>query len=152
VNRRASLTEGGYLLAKAHQISGRVFARLLRQTSGASINPAQGRILFALWKEGGISAKSLARETALEPSTLTSMLDRLEAAGFVRRVASTEDRRSLVVECTETGRALEKKYLAVSERMTALFYGDMKVEEIAFFEATLRRIVANLEEAEREQK
>ena len=77
--------EGGYLIAKAHQISGRIFARLLKEAGGTEINPAQGRVLFALWKVNGISITTLAKETALEPSTLTSMLDRLESAGFVRR-------------------------------------------------------------------
>ncbi len=90
--RRTS--QGGYLVAKAHQIGGRIFARLLKETGGTDINPAQGRILFALWKSEGMSVTALPEETALEPSTLTSMLDRLEAAGFARRAPSPADRRA----------------------------------------------------------
>jgi MarR family transcriptional regulator, organic hydroperoxide resistance regulator len=143
---------GGYLMAKAQQIAGRVFNRLLKDAGGGDINSAQGRILFALWRGGGMSITALARETALEPSTLTSMLDRLEAAGFLRRAASPEDRRSYLVECSAEGRALEAKYAAVSRRMTELFYGGLGASDIAAFEATLSRIVDNLEAAERELK
>jgi hypothetical protein len=48
MNARPS--EGGLLIAKVHQVGGRVFARLLRDEGSFPINPAQGRILFALWK------------------------------------------------------------------------------------------------------
>jgi DNA-binding MarR family transcriptional regulator len=99
-----------------------------------------------------MSISALAKETALEPSTLTSMLDRLEAAGFLRRAPSPEDRRSYLVECSAAGRSLEAKYAAVSRRMTELFYGSLRAGEIAAFEATLSRIVDNLEAAERELK
>jgi DNA-binding MarR family transcriptional regulator len=141
-------SEGGYLIAKAHQIGGRVFSRLLKEAGGMDINPSQGRILFALWKEKRMRIAELARETALEPSTLTSMLDRLEAAGLATRSPSIEDRRALVVECTAAGRALMSRYSSASEKMTELFYGDMKAEEIAAFESTLKRIVGNLSRAE----
>ena len=143
-------SKGGYLVAKVHQIGGRVFTRLLKEAGGGSINPAQGRILFALWKSKGMRIAELAKETALEPSTLTSMLDRLEAAGLVLRSPASDDRRAFVIECTAAGKALESRYASVSERMTALFYGGLGVKEIAAFEASLERIVSNLEAAERD--
>jgi MarR family transcriptional regulator, organic hydroperoxide resistance regulator len=141
-------SEGGYLVAKAHQIGGRVFNRLLKEAGDGTINPSQGRILFALWKGEGMRVADLAKETALEPSTLTSMLDRLEEAGLVKRSPSPDDRRALIVECAEDGRALMSRYASVSRRMTGLFYGDMGADEIAAFEAALKKIVANLSEAE----
>jgi DNA-binding MarR family transcriptional regulator len=105
---RKRASEGGYLVAKVHQVGGRVFARMLKESGGSPINPAQGRLLFALWKsKRGMSMTSLAAETALEPSTLTSMIDRLEAAGLAQRKASPTDRRALLVECTAASRKLE---------------------------------------------
>lgn len=95
-----------------------------------------------------MSISALSKETALEPSTLTSMLDRLEAAGFAGRVPSPTDRRALVVECTKAGQALEKRYSALSEDMTSIYYRGLSAKEIATFESTLRKIVSNLENAE----
>lgn len=144
-------SKGGYLVAKVHQIGGRVFNRLLKEAGGGAINPAQGRILFALWKSKGMRIAELAKETALEPSTLTSMLDRLEAAGLVLRAPASDDRRAFIIECTAAGKALESRYATLSERMTALFYAGLSVKEIAAFEASLERVVSNLEEAERDR-
>jgi len=142
-------SEGGLLVAKVHQVSGRVFARLLREEGSFPINPAQGRILFALWRAGNMPMAALARETALEPSTLTSMLDRLEDAGLVRRLPSKDDRRVTMVKRTEADRALEERYREVSDRMTELFYGSLGEVERKTFEKTLGRILDNLLEAER---
>lgn len=146
-------SEGGFLLAKVHQVSGRIFAKLLKREGDFPFNPAQGRILFALWRtEGALAMGELAKQTALEPSTLTSMLDRLETAGLLRRVPSESDRRVVLIERTAADRALEARYRGVSEHMTQLFYGDMTTTEIAAFERSLARILDNLNEAERELK
>ena len=97
---------GGFLIAQIHRLAGRVFARMLKGHQ-IDINPAQGRILFALWEEDGIPIRELARRTSLGKSTLTSMLDRLEAAGHITRRRSTDDRRAVLVERTEKDRAAQ---------------------------------------------
>ena len=96
-----------------------------------------------------MSLSALSKETALEPSSLTSMIDRLEASGLVRRAALPGDRRVAVIELGETGRALEAEYAAASELMDAIFYKGLGKAEIAAFESILRRILANLVEAEK---
>ena len=66
--------QAGFLIAKVRQVGERVFLRRLK-SSEIEINPAQGRIMFALWKQDGISIQELAKKTQLGNSTLTSMLD-----------------------------------------------------------------------------
>ncbi len=144
--------EGGFLIAKVHQVGGRIFARKLKEHGVEEINPAQGRILFALWREDEIPISELAKRTSLEKSTLTAMLDRLEASGFLERVRSEEDRRVILVRRTEKDKAWEKVYVEVSQDMTRLFYTGFSEPEIDVFEEYLRRILANLtafEEANR---
>jgi DNA-binding MarR family transcriptional regulator len=141
--------EGGFLIAKIHHVAGRIFARKLKEHGIEEINPAQGRILFVLWREDGIPINELARRTALEKSTLTTMLDRLEASGYLERVRSAEDRRAIFVRRTEKDRAGQRAYTAVSEQMNRLFYAGFSEEEIDRFEATLRRVLENLSGIER---
>ena len=145
------LRQGGFLMARIHQVSGRVFAGRLRG-AGIEINPAQGRILFALWQQDGIPIQTLKERTSLEKSTLTSMLDRLEEAGFVRRRPSLRDRRQILIERTDKDLALERAYTTVSREMTDLYYRGFGDEEIERFESYLRRIFENLERAEKEEK
>ncbi len=143
------LRQGGFLIAKVHQVSGRVFAAMLHR-AGIEINPAQGRILFALWQRDGIPIQTLKEKTSLEKSTLTGMLDRLEEAGLVRRRLSSRDRRQILIERTDKDRALERKYTAVSKDMAGLYYRGFSDEEIDRFESFLGRIFENLSAAERE--
>jgi len=141
--------KGGFLISKVHRLAGRVFARMLKD-HGIEINPAQGRILFVLWQEDGIPIRDLARRTALGKSTLTTMLDRLEAAGRVVRERAEADRRVILVKRTEKDRAAQAAYERVSASMTKLFYRGLAQEEVDRFERTLKRILANLTAAEAE--
>lgn len=136
--------EGGFLIAKIHQVSGRIFAKILKAYGVDQINPAQGRILFVLWKKDEIPISELAKKTQLSKSTLTSMLDRLEKAGHVTRVRPRKDRRTILLKLTEKDRRLQKIYSRVSDEMTDIFYREFSREEIDEFESYLKRILANL--------
>ncbi len=140
-------SEGGFLLSKVHQLMGRVFNRLLRE-HGIELNSAQGRILFVLWERDGIPITELAQATMLSKSTLTSMLDRLEEAGHLRREPSPEDRRVTLITLTERNRLLRDRYDQVSGEMTELFYEGFTPDEVATFVRGLRRILENLSSSE----
>ncbi len=140
-------SQAGFLMAKIRQVGERIFVRMSKQ-HGIEINPAQGRIMFALWKKDGIPINELAKKTQLKKSTLTSMLDRLEKIGFVRRQYSKTDRRKILIKRTKKDRVMEKKYIEVSEEMTRLFYKRFSRSQIDRFENDLERILDNLTEFE----
>lgn len=144
--------ESGFLIAKIHQLSGRILARKLKEHNLDEINPAQGRILFALWQSDEVSIQELSKKTSLGKSTLTSMLDRLEKAGYLTRVPSREDRRKILITLTEKDRPLQDIYLQVSREMTELFYHEFTAKEIDEFEAYLKRIFDNLTATETKTK
>ena len=56
--------------------------------------------------DGPMSAGQLAEATSLSSAAMTTLLDRLEAKGLVRRVRATTDRRKVLVEMTKRGRQL----------------------------------------------
>lgn len=140
--------QGGFLMAKIHQLSGRIFSRLLREAKVTELNPAQGRIMFVLWRHDGISIRRLAQETSLGKSTLTSMLDRLEGSGFIRRFPSKEDRREILLYRTEKDLSYQELYERVSDQMSAVYYANFSESEIAGFEGYLNRIFDNLKRLE----
>lgn len=140
--------QGGFLIAKIHQLAGRIFNRKLKQ-AGIELNPAQGRIMFVLWQTDRIPINELARRTSLGKSTLTSMLDRLESSGYISRVRNPKDRRVMLIERKAKDRTFERKYTEVSEAMTGLFYKDFAKHEIEQFERHLKVILANLTDYER---
>ncbi len=136
--------KGGFLIAKIHHLSGRILSRKLKEYNLDEINPAQGRILFVLWRSDSISIQELAKKTSLGKSTLTSMLDRLEKNGYITRIPSAEDRRKIIIKLTEKDRKLQNVYIQISKEMTELFYRGFTTKEIDRFEAFLKRIHNNL--------
>jgi DNA-binding MarR family transcriptional regulator len=139
--------QSGFLMAKIRQVSERIFLRKLKDY-GIEINPAQGRIMFALWQKDGIAINELVKKTKLEKSTLTSMLDRLEQMGYVKRQRSRKDRRKILICRTKKDKAMESKYVEVSQELTRLFYKGFSETQIDRFEQDLQRILNNLVEFE----
>jgi DNA-binding MarR family transcriptional regulator len=146
-----SQRQGGFLMAKIRQVGGRISEQMLKNY-GIEINSAQGRIMFALWQGDGISINELAKKTHLKKSTLTSMLDRLENMGYVRRQRSKKDRRIILIKRTNKDKNLESKYVDLSQKITKLFYKGFSKSEIDRFEDDLVRILDNLTVFEAKQK
>jgi DNA-binding MarR family transcriptional regulator len=136
-------SQAGFLMAKIRQVGERIFIRKLKQY-GIEINPAQGRIMFALWQKDGVAINELVQKTKLEKSTLTSMLDRLEEMGYVKRQRCRKDRRKILIRRTKKDKAMENKYVEVSQEMTKLYYGGFSADEINRFEQDLKHILNNL--------
>ncbi|MFX1320491.1 MAG: MarR family winged helix-turn-helix transcriptional regulator [Promethearchaeota archaeon] len=136
--------QGGFLISKIHQLSQRIFARILKDHKLDEFNPAQGRIMFVLWQKDNIPIHELVEKTQYSKSTLTSMLDNLEMAGFIKRVPSKKDRREILIALTEKNRLLQDKYVDVSREMGKLFYNKFSDEEIDDFENYLEKILENL--------
>lgn len=140
--------EAGILIAKIHQLSGRIFNQKLKNNKLDKLNPAQGRIMFVLWNKNSLPIHELSKETQLSKSTLTSMLDRLEEAGYIKRTPSKKDRRKIIINLIKVDKEFERNYIKVSNEMLDLFYNDFSEEEIDRFESFLKRLLNNLVEFE----
>jgi DNA-binding MarR family transcriptional regulator len=64
------------------------------------LNRTDMRCLDVIQREGPVSAGRLADETGLTTGAITTVLDRLERAGYARRVRDADDRRRVLVELT----------------------------------------------------
>lgn len=94
----------------------RVYKPLL---DGLGLTYPQYLVLNVLWREDGQTVGGIAEKLALESSTLTPLLKRLEAAGLVRRTRNPENERQVVVALTEAGRALRSRAGCVGESLLA---------------------------------
>jgi DNA-binding MarR family transcriptional regulator len=85
------------------------------------VTVAQAAALETLLREGPLRPGSLGRRLGVAPSTLTRNVERLEAAGLVRRAADPEDARSSRVSLTPRGRTaareLEQQELAFARQV-----------------------------------
>jgi DNA-binding MarR family transcriptional regulator len=141
-------TRGGFYISQIKQIQDRIFERLLKANNIDDFNGPQGRILFALWQEDNVPIRDLSEKTSLAKTTLTSMLDRMENKGYLRRVFDPSDRRQVRIVLAEKAAALRDRYESVSSQMKDIFYQDFSEEEIIRFDDTLSKILKNLKEYE----
>ena len=142
-------TNGGFLVTKVKQLSDRVFEKILNEKKIDAFNGAQGRILYVLWQKDGISIKTLSEQCGLAITSLTSMLERMEKQGLLRRESDEKDKRKTLLFLTDRAYALREDYEDVSARMGTVFYEGVSEEEIRLFESFLHRVLDNLEGGQR---
>ena len=139
-----NLREGGFLISKIHQLSQRIFNKILRDNNLETFNSSQGRIIYILLQNNSIPIHNLVKKTQLTKSTLSSHLDNLEKSGFIQRIPSKKDKREIIIKSTELLGKIKAKYAQASEDMTKIFYEEFKDEEIELFENFLKRCLDNL--------
>jgi DNA-binding MarR family transcriptional regulator len=101
--------------------------------------------IICLWEQDRQTVKGLSENLFLEPSTLTPMLKRLEAMGYVRRERDPDDERSVRVSLTEAGRQLREKAFDYRE-VTAKASG-LSPEEFRILQKAVVRLRSNLMDA-----
>ena len=74
-------------------------------------------VLLALWQKDGVSVKEIGAKLHLDSGTLTPLLKRLQASGYVRRGRDPADERLLRVELTEEGQQLRWKVAKVRKSL-----------------------------------
>ena len=137
---------GGFLVTKIKQLGDRIFEKVLTEKGIDAFNGAQGRILYVLWQQDGIPIKVISDRCGLAITSLTTMLERMEKQGLIRRVQDEKDKRKTLLYLTENTKALKNDYAAVSEQMSGIYYQGFTEDEIIQFESFLQRVQENLEE------
>ena len=74
-----------------------------------SVTKGQGRLIIFLKRKDRLSTKELSEILNISVTSLNETLNKLEQQNFIRKVPSEQDKRILLVELTEEGRALEFK-------------------------------------------
>lgn len=141
-------TQAGFLISQIKQIGGRIFEKILAQEQIDAFNGAQGKILYVLWQRDHISIVELSKAVGLAKTTLTSMLDRMEAGGLLQRLPDATDRRKSILVLTEQARGLQEKYEQVSLAMNDIYYQGFSEKEIVAFEQYLHRVLDNIKRSE----
>ena len=76
-------------------------------------------VLHTLWEEDGRTVGAIADRLDLESSTVTPLVKRLEAAGFVARERNTQDERRVHVKLTPRGLAMREDCTCLGEALLA---------------------------------
>lgn len=114
------------------------------------ISAGQAPLLMMLTSGDGQCQKDLALKLGIKPSSLTTMLNRMEKAGVIVRQKSATDQRSYHVYMTAKGRRAAKKLKAVirfiNERNLAGFRNEEKILFLRFMEQMAKNMEKQKEE------
>ena len=106
---------------------------------------ARVRLLLVLHEAGCVSMTELSRARDVTPRNVTGLVDRLEAAGLVRRSRHATDRRRTMVDLTPRGRRLCEELLEGRRRLAADVLGSFDVSELAATQRVLGQVHDALE-------
>lgn len=97
-------------------------------------------VMLALWGRSPRTVRDLGDALQLEPATLSPLLKRLEAQGYLTRERSARDERALDVALTDAGLALRERALAIPPQVVARL--GMGLDELGALRDRLTEVIA----------
>jgi DNA-binding MarR family transcriptional regulator len=94
------------------------------------LNRTDMRCLDVVDREGPVPAGRLAAATGLTTAAITTVIDRLERAGYARRVRDPDDRRRVLVEVTPAARSAAGSFYEPHAALAESLYDRYTQEEI----------------------
>jgi DNA-binding MarR family transcriptional regulator len=119
---------------------------------GFGLNSGEWKVLGVLWRAGKphrASPGRLAKFEELSTGAMTNRLDRLEEAGFVRRLPDPDDRRAVQVELTSKGKRTWEKAVAAQSQKEAVFASALTDREKQQLTTLLRKLMLGYEKREK---
>jgi DNA-binding MarR family transcriptional regulator len=96
-----------------------------------NMNPTRLGILLALADQDGVIMSKLGQKLFLEKSTMTGVIDKMEADGLVQRRSDRTDRRALRIYLTPRAKKLNERILKIIDKAYSDLSGDLTGEDLA---------------------
>jgi DNA-binding MarR family transcriptional regulator len=114
----------------------RLARELRKETEQLGITARQATLLWLVKRSPGLSLAELAAEEGISAPALSGHVDRLERAGLLERVRSTDDRRRVGLRLTDEGERLMRRVRArrttwLADRLTSIEPTDLDAIEAA---------------------
>ena len=105
---------------------------------GLGITYPQYLVLHTLWEKDGRTVGGIAERLALESSTVTPLVKRLEAAGLVVRTRNPNDERQVKVNLTQRGRDIKNQCGCLGEAFMAR--SGMSLDDVAVLNGQIQTL------------
>jgi len=110
------------------------------------IVPSHGEIILMLKQHKTLKMGELASLIQKDPSTVTTLVKKLEKKGFVLLAKGTDDRRATVAELTPQGETLYNTIITLSQNLYTQIYEGISKDDRIIFRNVLKQININLQE------
>jgi DNA-binding MarR family transcriptional regulator len=126
-------------LCRAHR------SRMAERLRAHGLHCGPDRLLLTLHGTGGLRQNELAERLAVEPPTVSRLVQRLERDGLVRRTDDPEDARAVQVELTDAGHAKRKQVAACWAEHEDDLAAALDADEADTLRHLLQKVLARLE-------
>jgi DNA-binding MarR family transcriptional regulator len=114
----------------------RLARELRKETEQLGITARQATLLWLVKRNPGLSLAELAAEEGISPPAMSGHVDRLERAGLIERIRSSEDRRRVGLRLTDEGARLLRRVRArrttwLTDRLGSLEPAELEAIEVA---------------------
>ena len=103
----------------------------------------QYMVMMFFWEKGSGNVKNIGDALLLDSGTLTPLLKKLEAKGYITRERSSMDERNLNVVITDKGKDLKKKALSIPDKIDSIINITDKEKEVLC--SVLQKVLINIE-------
>ncbi|WP_203426541.1 MarR family transcriptional regulator [Sinorhizobium sp. BG8] len=103
-------------------------------------------VMLALWQEDNRTVKAIGEALNLDSGTLSPLLKRLEASGYVTRKRDRDDERQVLIALTEQGHALKRKAFGILNELGKAT--GCSLETVRNLTAELQSLTRNLRQSE----
>ena len=124
-----------FLLAKAYQKAHGDFKKRLQ---AYGLTPIQHLILEVLWGTDGLSASDIGKKLVLDGATLSGVLDRLAAGGWILKEPDTDDKRVLRTYLTPKSKELKTNLSQTRDQANEDLLNKFSIEEKVLLKRFLR--------------
>jgi MarR family transcriptional regulator, multiple antibiotic resistance protein MarR len=107
------------------------------------VSAAQWIVVLLVGEKAASSATGLCELLTYDPGAMTRLIDRLESKGILQRVRVPDDRRTIQLELTDSGKALYPKILSAMVDVSNRLLRGFSRSEVTDLEGYLRRMLAN---------
>jgi DNA-binding MarR family transcriptional regulator len=127
-------------LSPLHKASRQISVYLESRTRELGVSPLEGHVLTYLRSYAPASIRDLVRVFGVKQSTFTSLLDRLERGGLVRRTINPDDRRSFLVHITDQGSELGRRLTRHLRTLEDDIRHRVEVRDVKGFQAVMQAV------------
>ena len=117
------------LIARVRDKAYEFIIRELNKKKITGLVPSHGGIMSTLFKKNKASMKDLAARIGRDKSTVTALVHKLIAAGYVTRERDPDDNRITYLRLTAKGRSLEQDFDEISENLIATAFSGFSQQE-----------------------
>ncbi|CZE46333.1 MarR family winged helix-turn-helix transcriptional regulator [Campylobacter geochelonis] len=132
--------------ARIREKANKLIINSLKASGYNDIAPSHGDILNLLFSGQSYPMAKVAQKIYRSKSTVTTLVEKLEANGYISRFKSEDDARVVMIKITQKGLELKPIFAKINDELSRVTQNEFSQTELDFLETLLKKMTLNLKE------